>query len=116
MRAGQFAQRWAHTNVNHVKLIPHHSNSIGDGESTKHKGYGFLFMMDYASAVAVEACVNAFPNNKVEMMERTGVFVKRHDEQRRGVGGVIDVGNSSNAGRNVGNNDDVTENFGQGSY
>jgi RNA recognition motif-containing protein len=67
-------------NVNHVKLIPHTSSSSNnddnDGGRQRHKGYGFLFMLDEPSTLAVERYANAFPENKIEMLGRRGVFVK----------------------------------------
>ena len=50
-------------------------------------------MMDPESAMAVESYVNAFPNNKIEMLGRRDVLVRRHDERRR-----TNVGSGSNDG------------------
>ena len=85
--------------VNHVKLIPHTSssgyNDDSDGGRQRHKGYGFLFMLDEPSTLAVERYANAFPDNKIEMLGRRGVFVKRQVGMGREGGGF----QNSNVGR-----------------
>ena len=70
--------------VNHVKLIPH---TASGGE--KHRGFGFLFMMDEPSTNAVEQYVNSFPENKITMLGRNGVYVKKQEGMgRSGMGGM----------------------------
>ena len=70
--------------VNHVKLIPH---TASGGE--KHRGFGFLFMMDEPSTKAVEQYVNSFPENKITMLGRNGVYVKKQEGMgRSGMGGM----------------------------
>ena len=104
--------------VNHVKLIPLHSDNHGNDHSHKHKGYGFLFMLDHASSVAVENYINAFPNNKIEMLGRRDVFVKRHDEGRRtghGGGGRGSAAGALNEGQGGGGGGGH-EQYGPGSY
>lgn len=100
-------------NVNHVKLIPHSSSSSSnytddsDAARQRHKGYGFLFMLDDPSTLAVERYVNAFPENKIEMLGRKGVFVKRQVGMGREGGGRS---SNTNVGRaNTSSNTDNSD-------
>jgi RNA recognition motif-containing protein len=95
--------------VNHVKLLPPQPGSSGStsgGGSTKgeqkqlHRGYGFLFMLDEESCVNVDQYVSSFPENKIIMLGRKGVHVKR----QLGMGRGYDYNNTSNGwnGNNAG--------------
>lgn len=83
--------------VNYVKLIPYRENSnsatsatsastAGEGGAggtgQKHKGYGFLYMLTEEGASTLENYVNAFPGNKIRLVDREGVYVAKHDERR----------------------------------
>ena len=81
--------------VNYVKLIPYrdpNAASTGGGTATKHKGFGFLYMMTDEGSTALENYVNAFPGNKIRLVEREGVYVAKHDEQRAKQGNSDAVG------------------------
>jgi hypothetical protein len=74
--------------VNFVKLIAYHGDTSGQ---PKHKGYGFLYMMTEEGATALESYVNAFPGNKIRLVEREGVYVAKHDDRRAAAGTTSDV-------------------------
>ena len=98
--------------VNHVKLLPPQpgssSGSSTSGSGTKgeqkqlHRGYGFLFMLDEESCVNVDQYVSSFPENKIIMLGRKGVHVKR--QLGMGGRGYNDYNNTSNGwnGNNAG--------------
>ncbi|KAL3787353.1 hypothetical protein HJC23_004378 [Cyclotella cryptica] len=72
--------------VNCVKLIPHRDQSSTGGATTKHRGYGFLYMLTEEGSAALENYANAFPGNKIRLLDRDGVYVAKHDESRVGHG------------------------------
>ncbi|KAL7476152.1 hypothetical protein ACHAW6_002031 [Cyclotella cf. meneghiniana] len=89
--------------VNYVKLIPHRdptstSTSTGGGPTTKHRGYGFLYMLTEEGGAALENYANAFPGNKIRLLDREGVYVAKHDESRVSHGLAQGVGDASGVG------------------
>lgn len=64
--------------VNYVKLIPPRDPT----STSKHRGYGFLYMLTEEGSAALENYANAFPGNKIRLLDREGVYVAKHDESR----------------------------------
>ena len=69
--------------VNHVRLVPNRPNDAGGGGNSQHKGYGFLYMLDDQGDTAVDRYAAA-NGHKIEMLDRKGVQLQRHDKCRSG--------------------------------
>ena len=102
-------------NVNQVKLLPPPPNGGGDGGGGMrklHRGHGFIYMLDEASTYAVENFVNSFPMNKIDMLGRRGVQVRRQAGMGRGGPGPGEGDNNANGG-NGGNDYHHPSSWGQ---